>query len=43
VSFISVDAASDSERDPAAGDNAPKNTAIRIKHVYLTDCDIIGV
>jgi hypothetical protein len=40
---MSADAASRPEADPAAGNRIPKNTAMRIKHVYLTDCDIIEV
>ncbi|MHC1756875.1 MAG: hypothetical protein AB9861_15845 [Methanosarcina sp.] len=40
---MSAVAASNSEMDPAAGDSTPSNTTIRIKHVYLSDSDIIGV
>jgi hypothetical protein len=37
---MSAVAASQLERDPAAGDSTPSNAAIRIKHVYLKDRDM---
>jgi hypothetical protein len=40
---MSADTASHPEADPAAEEEAPKNTIIRIRHVYLTGSDIIEV